>query len=704
MPQQLIYTSAPRGLVAGRSGHCTVARSAGMREPLVLRLEQLSYYQHLSLAGGQERPISAYRVVDIRGSRFHVLSRIQDAGLDYSGRTNFIAHHLVVAPEELRQFPTPAVILRNWSGWLAAWGKEPRQLSNEDWGNLGSLVSTSSLPAQTWQRLSGDAVNGYGLLELKQGTCLGIDGISENEALSLLAESTELLELRDTRRNFQAAAWQYTFTTSMQEQDNPPDFRWRLAHTENPGVARMAGASCLSLCSLRASGVTAEERIFAQKGWQAPTTVEITLDRGTITEGESVRLEARADGVPFPRFRWFEIERGKPVELAGRSGPVLQEQPAGRAKRYMVQAENRAGCKDSGVAELSIDQPLRLAPREPLSVRPKAAAGWGGHRKTGEEIEADRMRWAERKGEERERRKRRWRAAFLVVALMLLMVSAVAGIRLAMRRGQKPTTSPQQASTGSTNHPPIPKTIAGSNAPKAENPLESPGAMKASANLHQLLGTADPSSRQLEPDVRTRTSHSEALSDPDEPWPDQWKETLVGEVAPGTCRKNYAGGTFFLTGCGRNIAQYSDNFYFVHRAASNSVLFTARLSQARGESPYTMCGIMIRGSEKNDAPSVFVGASSTLLYCVERPSLGRSCPMHSGPRPDAPSLYLSLERNGNNFSAAFSTNGQSWEPFWGVRVISMQSEGLLGFAICSGKSNARVTANFDKVSVNGVTQ
>jgi len=57
MPQQLIYTSAPRGIVAGRSGYCTVARSAKMREPLMLQLERFSYYQHLSLTGGQERPI-----------------------------------------------------------------------------------------------------------------------------------------------------------------------------------------------------------------------------------------------------------------------------------------------------------------------------------------------------------------------------------------------------------------------------------------------------------------------------------------------------------------------------------------------------------------------------------------------------------------------------------------------------------------------
>ena len=111
MPQQLIYTSAPRGLVAGRSGHCTVARSTAMREALMLQLEKLSYYQHLSLSGGQERPIYSCRIVDIRGSQYHVLSRIQDAGLDFTGRTNFLAHHLVFTPEEIRRLPSPPVIM-----------------------------------------------------------------------------------------------------------------------------------------------------------------------------------------------------------------------------------------------------------------------------------------------------------------------------------------------------------------------------------------------------------------------------------------------------------------------------------------------------------------------------------------------------------------------------------------------------------------
>ena len=81
MPQQLIYTSSPRGLVVGRSGYCTVACSEGMREALQTRLEQLSHYDHGANSSKICPVICAYRLVDIRGTRYHVLSRIADAGL-----------------------------------------------------------------------------------------------------------------------------------------------------------------------------------------------------------------------------------------------------------------------------------------------------------------------------------------------------------------------------------------------------------------------------------------------------------------------------------------------------------------------------------------------------------------------------------------------------------------------------------------------
>ena len=159
----------------------------------MLQLEKFSYYQHLSLSGGQERPIFSCRIVDIRGTRFHVLSKIQDAGLDFTGRTNFIAHHLVFTPEEIRQFSTPPVILHDWPGWVKSWAKEPQLLENEDWGELTALTGKTNIPAQTWQRVTGDAVNGYGLLETRAGASFRVDDQTDETVLELIAESLELL-------------------------------------------------------------------------------------------------------------------------------------------------------------------------------------------------------------------------------------------------------------------------------------------------------------------------------------------------------------------------------------------------------------------------------------------------------------------------------------------------------------------------------
>jgi len=329
----------------------------------MLQLEKFCYYQHLSLTGGQERPIYSCRIVDIRGTRFHVLSRIQDAGLDFTGRTNFIAHHLVFTPEEIRQFPTPPVILREWPGWVKSWTKEPQMLENENWADLTALAGRSNVPAHTWQRVTGDAVNGYGLLEARAGASFRVDDQADETVLELIAESLELLEVRDTRRDFRTAAWNYTFTTSMQEQDNPADFRWRCIHSDNPAANRFATPDCRALSAVQATKWTGEETGFARTGRQPPKFIKLASDKYDIPEGTGVKLEVATDGIPTPTIRWFEIERNQPKEMVGKSGTIQILNPEGRSKRYQVQAFNSAGSVDSNVVEISIRAPVKLATR-----------------------------------------------------------------------------------------------------------------------------------------------------------------------------------------------------------------------------------------------------------------------------------------------------------------------------------------------------
>ena len=258
MAWQLIFTSAPRTLTAGQSGYGTVARSADLREALIQRLEQLSYFEHWTPSAAETPPvICAYRILDLRGAKFHVLTRIQDAGLDFTHRTNHLAHHLVFGPEELARLPSPAVILRYWPGWRGAWREEPRWLTPGDSASLAQLPRTMALPAQTWQKVTGDAGSAAALLErtVASGCYLICDATEQQLLLELFAESLELL---DPEGQVPAQKWQLPFTTCLQTADYLGEFRWRAIIDGSP--ASLQTQSNSSAPWLPLSGMRARQR------------------------------------------------------------------------------------------------------------------------------------------------------------------------------------------------------------------------------------------------------------------------------------------------------------------------------------------------------------------------------------------------------------------------------------------------------------
>lgn len=231
MAWQLIYTSSQRTLTPGQCGYGTVARSPDLREALVQRLEQLSYYDVPPAANraGACPVVHACRVLDLRGSKYHVLSRIVDARLDFTNRTNHLAHHLVFAPGDLPDLPSPATLLRHWDGWKDQWSEEPRFLDASDWANLRQLPTHVPLPAASWARLTGDAGRAAALVDLAspQGLQLHVLPEQELDLLDLFAESLQLL---DPEHRSPGRRWEFSFTTHLQNRDNPQDFQWRGYH------------------------------------------------------------------------------------------------------------------------------------------------------------------------------------------------------------------------------------------------------------------------------------------------------------------------------------------------------------------------------------------------------------------------------------------------------------------------------------------
>jgi hypothetical protein len=294
MSWQLIYTSAPRGLLSGQSGFCTVARSAELREALVNRLEQISSYHYLRVAevmtANRNPTISAFRLLDLRGAKYYVLTRIQPCGLDFTARTNHLAHHVIFQPDELAALPSPAAILRHWPGWLASWQGESRILEDPSLDGFDAAAKPC-LPAQTWMQLTGDAGRAAGLLESEciRGCYLVCPPGSEQQVLEMFCETMQLLNLNG---QYPLRPWRHPFTTFLQAEDNPGDFQWRACQEGTPAY-QQAVQRTATVIPLRSVRVPNNSLVKAARERQkaplppptAPAQSKLTLQAQTATKG-----------------------------------------------------------------------------------------------------------------------------------------------------------------------------------------------------------------------------------------------------------------------------------------------------------------------------------------------------------------------------------------------------------------------------------
>jgi hypothetical protein len=315
MPWQLIYTSAPRGLLSGQSGFCTVARSGDLREALAQRLEQISSYHYLRVAeaatANRNPTVCAFRILDLRGSKYYVLTRIQPCGLDFTARTNHLAHHLVFQPDELAQLPSPAAILRNWNGWLSSWQGDPRLVEDPALECFGP--AKSFLPAQTWLRVTGDAGRAAGLLESDcvRGCYLVCPPGGEQQVLEMYCESLQLLNLNG---QFALRPWRHPFTTFLQAEDNAADFHWRACQEGTP-AHQQALQRAAALTPLRSVRV--------------PNNSLVKVAR----EGQKPPVPPSAAAAPAKTALTLQRSAGKRPTAASMIDPSQWEKPPGRSEK-----------------------------------------------------------------------------------------------------------------------------------------------------------------------------------------------------------------------------------------------------------------------------------------------------------------------------------------------------------------------------------
>lgn len=229
MGQEILYTSAPQGLRPGASGFCTVCSTAGMEPNLAEFLEGFSGYPHPFKPPDprtKENPVNYSHVLwTIGGQRYSILSRVADAGLDYTGRTNLLAHHVALPRREADRCPGgPAWVLAQDDFSITKWDGQLKTIP-------GQKPATTEKPLSkcvAWEQAAGDA--GYaGILaesvKDKGGRPVVVIYPSHCDTLALLVEALSLLPPEKR--------WNVTFATLYSRIYSSFDCQWRFVFHES---------------------------------------------------------------------------------------------------------------------------------------------------------------------------------------------------------------------------------------------------------------------------------------------------------------------------------------------------------------------------------------------------------------------------------------------------------------------------------------
>ncbi|MFM2219321.1 MAG: hypothetical protein RL240_3639 [Planctomycetota bacterium] len=287
MNAELLYTSAPQGLKQGSRGFCTVLSTVGMPLNIATKLESLSGYRHLYPSGTPDavkNPVSySHLKLSVGGRMISVISRISDYGLDYSQRTNKLAHHIVVdAP-----LPTcgPAALLADPSVMRTQWDGN---CINVPAPPALSAASADPAPCSAWEAITGDAGWGGVLANawLNPASKPIFVVFSEDQSVQVLSLIEEAISLLPP-----AKRWQATFGTYVT--NLPPDVDCKVrCVVSGSEEARMASARGVVINLTQASGpappseaVTAARNGTIIGGLLSAPPSRVTVDRDETQVG-----------------------------------------------------------------------------------------------------------------------------------------------------------------------------------------------------------------------------------------------------------------------------------------------------------------------------------------------------------------------------------------------------------------------------------
>ena len=307
MASELIITSARKGLDGG-SGFQPVLRTRGMAPSLAERIRIRAGYSHPYTQGDARNPIVfVHRTERVGGENLHFLIRLADAGSDHTGRSNFLAHAIVLDSGEAKRKPAgPAETMRRFP-FRTSWDEPSRESGSPT--VIGGERPPS--PCAAWRAAGLDPGIAGDLAEIAmKGETTRVVTRPGDDVLLLFADALALVA--------PAKRWQVTFTTCEIE---PVEANWRAVRSDLPqsrGLASTPGVIDLSRPGARGSDSPYARYARGDAGtvlpWESATSPGSTVPPSPQNDGRSQSTVPPEDGTQN-RDRFLEVDGNAGFDL-----------------------------------------------------------------------------------------------------------------------------------------------------------------------------------------------------------------------------------------------------------------------------------------------------------------------------------------------------------------------------------------------------
>lgn len=294
MAREIVITSVPRGVKLGRTGFQVAMQTAGLRDDLSSQLEKMAGYRHLPT--GVPNPVCYFhRITKTFAGQMSVLGRIVDAGVDFSNRSNKLAHMVVLETADVGQVAaaSPAAVMAAIEGQLASTWPGPPEERQQSF-SLAGIPASQAARCTLWQQLMGDAGWAGVLAERAvrgQPTLVIGPDSSPASCRRMLALFQEALAIVPA-----AKRWSVTFdTTSL----SPEGVLWRGTYAGSPeSQAAQPGVLVVDLSRPQAipSNLAAGDLVTIAR--EGPPRPVVTRPGGVGTESEAPPVPDSRAGNP----------------------------------------------------------------------------------------------------------------------------------------------------------------------------------------------------------------------------------------------------------------------------------------------------------------------------------------------------------------------------------------------------------------------